>query len=218
MLVNEKRGALSRPCSGCTCCSKPSRATLSSLSRRPGGWCRHVHVGSSQCLAPLSLACLRAAPHDAREPRDEEDDAGRADGAWLWALGYRLWVVLHIDLVVSSEAEGQRLDRFLVSVLAEYSRSQIQKLIADGHVTVRRRPARTVDARPNLSVHEGDEVVVDAPEAAASTAAAEALPLESCIRRRRRGLNKRRVGASSAVRIGHSGECVLHMARLRGIA
>jgi 23S rRNA-/tRNA-specific pseudouridylate synthase len=31
---------------------------------------------------------------------------------------------------------GQRLDRFLVSVLGDYSRSQIQKLIADGRVRV----------------------------------------------------------------------------------
>jgi 23S rRNA pseudouridine1911/1915/1917 synthase len=83
-----------------------------------------------------------------------------------------------MDLVVTSESEGQRLDRYLVSVLAEYSRSQIQKLIADGHVTVRRRPARTLDARANLPVHEGDQVVVNAPEATASAVGAEALPLD----------------------------------------
>lgn len=83
-----------------------------------------------------------------------------------------------IDLVVTSDSNGQRLDRYLVSVLAEYSRSQIQKLIADGHVSVRRPPARTIDARANLQVHEGDHVVVDAPDAAPSTLTAEALPLE----------------------------------------
>jgi len=82
------------------------------------------------------------------------------------------------DLVVTTDSDGQRLDRYLVSVLAEYSRSQIQKLIADGHVTVRRSPARTVEARANLQVREGDQVVVDAPEAAPSAVAAEALPLE----------------------------------------
>jgi 23S rRNA pseudouridine1911/1915/1917 synthase len=85
---------------------------------------------------------------------------------------------LGIDLVVPADSEGQRLDRFLVSVLAEYSRSQIQKLIADGHVTVRRPPTRRVDARSNLQVHEGDQVKVDAPEAASSPLTAEALPLE----------------------------------------
>ena len=92
-----------------------------------------------------------------------------------------------IDLVVTSDSEGQRLDRYLVSVLAEYSRSQIQKLITEGHVTVRRAlppkrsgssAARRVEARANLQVHEGDQVVVDAPEAAPSAVTAEALPLE----------------------------------------
>jgi 23S rRNA pseudouridine1911/1915/1917 synthase len=92
-----------------------------------------------------------------------------------------------IDLVVTSDSEGQRLDRYLVSVLAEYSRSQIQKLITEGHVTVRRAlpptragssAARRVEARANLQVHEGDQVVVDAPEAVPSAVTAEALPLE----------------------------------------
>jgi 23S rRNA pseudouridine1911/1915/1917 synthase len=83
-----------------------------------------------------------------------------------------------IELIVPADAEGSRLDRFLVSVLADYSRSQIQKLIADGHVTVRRPPSRTLEPRANLQVHEGDQVVVNAPEAAPSAVTAEALPLE----------------------------------------
>jgi 23S rRNA pseudouridine1911/1915/1917 synthase len=85
---------------------------------------------------------------------------------------------LGIDLIVTAEADGQRLDRYLVSVLADYSRSQIQKLIADGHVSVRRPPARTVEARANLPVHEGDQVVVYAPDAAPSAVTAEALPID----------------------------------------
>ena len=77
------------------------------------------------------------------------------------------------EFEVPPEFDGQRLDRFLVSVLAEHSRSQIQKLIADGHVIVPRR-----DARPNLSVHEGDLVAVTIPEAAASDLVSEPLPLD----------------------------------------
>ena len=83
-----------------------------------------------------------------------------------------------IELVVAADSDGQRLDRYLVSVLADYSRSQIQRLIADGHVSVRRTPARSVEARANLQVREGDQVVVDAPEAAPSAVSAEALPIE----------------------------------------
>lgn len=85
---------------------------------------------------------------------------------------------MSLELQVSGDSAGQRLDRFLVSVLAHHSRSQIQKLIAEGHVSVRRPPGRSVAARPNLHVHEGDQVVVEAPDAAPSALTAEALPLE----------------------------------------
>jgi len=77
------------------------------------------------------------------------------------------------EFTVNAESEGQRLDRFLVAVLADHSRSQIQKLIADGHVRVDAR-----EARPNLAVRAGDRIVVDIPAAAAASVEAEATPLE----------------------------------------
>ena len=77
------------------------------------------------------------------------------------------------EFSVSPEFDGQRLDRFLVAVLAEHSRSQIQKLIADGHVRVGSR-----DARPNLAVRAGDRIVVTLPAAAPASVGAEAMPLE----------------------------------------
>jgi 23S rRNA pseudouridine1911/1915/1917 synthase len=77
------------------------------------------------------------------------------------------------EYTVTSESAGQRLDRFLVSVLADHSRSQIQKLIADGRVRVGAR-----EARPNLAVHAGDRVVVELPEAAPTSVQPEAAPLE----------------------------------------
>ncbi|MBF8299904.1 MAG: Pseudouridine synthase, partial [Acidobacteria bacterium] len=78
-----------------------------------------------------------------------------------------------LDFVVPSDFNGQRLDRFLVSVLERHSRSQIQKLIADGHVTIDRR-----EARPNLAMREGERVTVDLPDVEPARMAAEALPLE----------------------------------------
>lgn len=73
--------------------------------------------------------------------------------------------------VVSSDFDGQRLDRFLVSVLANYSRSQIQRLIADGHVRLGH------PAKANRPVREGERIEVDLPAATPSTLAGEALPL-----------------------------------------
>ena len=78
-----------------------------------------------------------------------------------------------MEFTVSGDAEGQRLDRFLASVLAEHSRSQIQKLIADGHVRLASR-----EARPNLAVRAGETIVVELPAAAPSAVEPEAMPLE----------------------------------------
>ena len=78
-----------------------------------------------------------------------------------------------LEFIVPPDFNGQRLDRFLVSVLESHSRSQIQKLVADGHVTLDRR-----EARANLTMREGERVTVDLPELAPAKIAAEALPLK----------------------------------------
>ena len=78
-----------------------------------------------------------------------------------------------IEFRVTPDADGQRLDRFLVTVLADHSRSQIQKLIAGGHVTVASR-----DVRANLPVRVGELVLVDLPDAAPAAIEAEAVALE----------------------------------------
>jgi 23S rRNA pseudouridine1911/1915/1917 synthase len=77
------------------------------------------------------------------------------------------------ECTVTAESAGQRLDRFLVSVLADHSRSQIQKLIADGHVHIGAR-----EVRPNLAVRAGDRIVVDLPEPAPASVQPEAAALE----------------------------------------
>jgi 23S rRNA pseudouridine1911/1915/1917 synthase len=87
--------------------------------------------------------------------------------------------VAPIELTVPPEYAGQRLDRFLVSVLEQQSRSQIQKLIAESRVRVQREGSSAVPAsRANLAMREGDRVTVDIPEAAPARLTGEALPLE----------------------------------------
>jgi 23S rRNA pseudouridine1911/1915/1917 synthase len=75
-------------------------------------------------------------------------------------------------ILVPTDSEGVRLDRFLVSVLPNHSRSQIQRLIKDGKVTVAGKPAK-----PNLQIKTGQNVLVDIPEAVESELQPEALPL-----------------------------------------
>jgi 23S rRNA pseudouridine1911/1915/1917 synthase len=74
------------------------------------------------------------------------------------------------SLFVTDENDGLRLDRFLVSVLGDQSRSQLQRLIKDGHVRVENRPAR-----PNQPVKRGQTVTVDIPAPVEATPKPEAL-------------------------------------------
>src|SRR5262249_17797580 len=62
--------------------------------------------------------------------------------------------------LVPADSEGVRLDRFLVSVLPDQSRSQIQRLIRLGHVEVSGHAARQ-----NMPVKTGQRisVVIQAP-------------------------------------------------------
>ena len=77
-----------------------------------------------------------------------------------------------IELDVTADHAGQRLDRVLTAMLGDLSRSQIQKLIAGGRVLVRGRVARA-----NLAVREGDRVTLDVPAPKPSEVSPEPLPL-----------------------------------------
>jgi 23S rRNA pseudouridine1911/1915/1917 synthase len=87
-----------------------------------------------------------------------------------------------LEFTVPPEFDGQRLDRFLVSVLESQSRSQIQTLVVDGRVTVQRLAtsgrAGAGAAKPNLLVRAGDRITVEVPEPAPSHLTGEPLPLD----------------------------------------
>jgi 23S rRNA pseudouridine1911/1915/1917 synthase len=75
-------------------------------------------------------------------------------------------------ITVPDDSEGLRLDRFLVGVLPEHSRSQIQRLIKDGHVRVGGR-----EAKANQPVKTGQDIAIAVPEPVDPVPQAEALPL-----------------------------------------
>jgi len=75
---------------------------------------------------------------------------------------------------VPAEAEGERLDRHLAGEIPQYSRSQIQRLIEQGHVRV----PRVKVTKANVQLREGDVIEVTLPEAAPAAPAAEDIPLE----------------------------------------
>ena len=77
-----------------------------------------------------------------------------------------------LTITVPAESDGGRLDQFLVSMLEGRSRSQIQRLIKDGHVLVAGRPAKS-----NQPVKAGQTIAVDSPEPIEPRPKPEAIPL-----------------------------------------
>ena len=75
-------------------------------------------------------------------------------------------------ITVPHDSAGVRLDRFLVAVLPDRSRSQIQRLINDGHVRVAGR-----ETKANQPVKTGQQIAVDIPEPVAAAPQPESLPL-----------------------------------------
>jgi 23S rRNA pseudouridine1911/1915/1917 synthase len=79
---------------------------------------------------------------------------------------------LTITLTVPEDSDGVRLDRFLASVVADRSRSQLQRLISEQSVRVDGRVAKS-----NHLVKPGQIVVLEVPEPVEAGPQAEALPL-----------------------------------------
>jgi 23S rRNA pseudouridine1911/1915/1917 synthase len=77
-------------------------------------------------------------------------------------------------VIVPPEQHGQRLDQVLAALVPQQSRSQLQRLIKDGHVTVEGKPA----IRTNTPVTAGQTLDIDVPPPAPSEAVAQDLPLE----------------------------------------
>jgi 23S rRNA pseudouridine1911/1915/1917 synthase len=75
-------------------------------------------------------------------------------------------------LSVPDESDGTRLDVFLTSVLPHHSRSQVQRLIKEGHVLVAGR-----EAKANQLVKTGQPIAVDVPEPVDPVPRPEALTL-----------------------------------------
>jgi 23S rRNA pseudouridine1911/1915/1917 synthase len=76
-------------------------------------------------------------------------------------------------IAAAAEHEGLRLDAFLASLLPDRSRSQIQRLIKEGHVA-----GQGKELRPSTPVRAGQTFVIELPEPVSPTTVAEDLPLD----------------------------------------
>jgi 23S rRNA pseudouridine1911/1915/1917 synthase len=79
-----------------------------------------------------------------------------------------------LTFTADADSAGDRLDRYLTAQIPDYSRSQIQRLIEDGHVT----HSRYTKVKANLDVRDGDLISVDLPDPEPTAAQPEAIPLE----------------------------------------
>jgi 23S rRNA pseudouridine1911/1915/1917 synthase len=77
-----------------------------------------------------------------------------------------------LTVTASSEEAGRRLDHVVTTRLPDLSRSQVQRLIRDGLITIGGRAAKT-----GAIVTPGMTIAIDLPDPAPSTPQPEALPL-----------------------------------------
>ncbi len=78
-----------------------------------------------------------------------------------------------MQLTILIDADQIRLDSYLSSQLPQYSRAYLQKLIADGCVTINDR-----EVKPAWKTVHGQEVVLNIPEPEPSGLLAEKIPLD----------------------------------------
>jgi 23S rRNA pseudouridine1911/1915/1917 synthase len=78
-----------------------------------------------------------------------------------------------MDLIVSPDHDGLRLDKFLSNEVPNQSRSQLQRLIEEGRVSL----PRVKHIKANTPVREGDSISIDIPPPAPTELVAEDLPL-----------------------------------------
>ncbi|KAA3661810.1 MAG: RluA family pseudouridine synthase [Chloroflexi bacterium] len=76
-------------------------------------------------------------------------------------------------LKIILDQPGERLDRALVKTLPDISRTQVQRLIKEGHITIKGTPVKA-----NLRLEGGEEAVVILPEVVETELIPEDIPLD----------------------------------------
>jgi 23S rRNA pseudouridine1911/1915/1917 synthase len=78
-------------------------------------------------------------------------------------------------IVVTLHDSGERIDRALAKALPDFSRSQIQKLIREGRVTI-----SGTEIKAGYRITDGEVVTVSLPPVESTEIVAENIPLEIC--------------------------------------
>lgn len=78
-----------------------------------------------------------------------------------------------VTWTITEEHKNERIDKFIASTSDEWSRSQVQSWIKDGHLTVNEK-----NVKSNYKLQVGDEVVLVIPELEELTVEPENIPLD----------------------------------------
>lgn len=96
--------------------------------------------------------------------------------AWPWGRALAVCgveSVERIELTYAAEESGERLDQFVARSVPSLTRSAVQRLVAEGQVTVDGVPAKV-----SLKLRGGEQVAVTVPPPEPTAAAAEDIPLD----------------------------------------
>lgn len=78
-----------------------------------------------------------------------------------------------MSFIVDIESAGKRIDVYLSEMIENMSRSQIQKIIGEGNVTVNEKIVKS-----NYKLKEEDEIVLNLPEPVLLKVEPENIPIE----------------------------------------
>src|SRR5206468_1858658 len=78
-----------------------------------------------------------------------------------------------LDMLVKIKAEGMRLDQYVHMHLQDFSRSEIQKAVESGGITVNGRATK-----PSYKVRKNDALHIEMPEPAHDLPVPEDIPLD----------------------------------------
>lgn len=78
-----------------------------------------------------------------------------------------------MTVYIDENACGMRLDAYLAQIIPELTRSRLQKLIAEGCVTVNKKPSKA-----NYKAKIGDEICIEVPPPKETAIVAEDIPLD----------------------------------------
>src|SRR5918996_4142792 len=83
------------------------------------------------------------------------------------------WTSMRTELIITPGEAPKRLDVFLANREPALSRSALQRLIAEGHITI-----NGLSVKPSQKIRPGDRILMEIPRAAPLDVRPEPIPMD----------------------------------------